>query len=454
MVIDFLREVSREYADEPWIIWKGAPVTYGSLAPLLARWTQDLDAHGIGPGDVVALVGDFSPGAIGAFLALLERECVVVPIASAAAAHREERLRVAQATASIAFDAADNPVIAPLPGAPAHPLYAELRRRQHPGLVLFSSGSTGQSKAAVHDMVPILEKFKVRRRRLRTIAFLLFDHIGGVNTMLHTLSNGGTLVVVPDRTPDAVLAAVARFEAELLPTSPTFINLMLLSEAYRRHDLSSLRIVSYGTEPMPETTLRRLAEIMPDVTLQQTYGLSELGILRSKSRESASTWVKIGGEGFQTRVVDGILQIRAESAMLGYLNADSPFTEDGWFDTGDLVTVDGEYMQIHGRRSELINVGGEKVHPTEVENVIQSLPSVAEVTVYGEKNPIVGHIVCASVRKADDTPDGTLRAEIKRLCAERLEPFKVPLKIIFTSDPQYGDRFKKQRNRTSDAPAG
>ena len=96
-------------------------------------------------------------------------------------------------------------------------------------------------------------------------------------------------------------------------------------------------MVTYGTEAMPESTLKRFHEILPEVKLLQTYGLSEIGIMRSKSLSSDSLWVKIGGEDFQTRVVDGLLEIKAKSAMLGYLNAPSPFTEDGWFKTGDEV---------------------------------------------------------------------------------------------------------------------
>ena len=145
-------------------------------------------------------------------------------------------------------------------------------------------------------------------------------------------------------------AAIERFQVQILPTSPTFLNLLLLSGAYERHDLSSLELVTYGTEVMPEPTLARLHEILPRVRLLQTYGLSEVGILRSKSKSSDSLWVKVGGEGFQTRIVDGMLEIKAQSAMLGYLNAPSPFSEDGWFKTGDAVEVEGEYIRILGRQ--------------------------------------------------------------------------------------------------------
>ncbi|MCH8006732.1 MAG: AMP-binding protein, partial [Planctomycetes bacterium] len=137
------------------------------------------------------------------------------------------------------------------------------------------------------------------------------------------------------------------------------------------------------TEPMRQSTLRRFHELLPKVQLQQTYGLTETGVLRSKSKSSDSLWVRIGGKGFETRVVEGILQIKAESAMLGYLNAPNPFTEDGWMDTGDLVEVDGEFIRFLGRESEIINVGGEKVYPAEVENVIQQMEGVEDVAVTG-----------------------------------------------------------------------
>ena len=145
------------------------------------------------------------------------------------------------------------------------------------------------------------------------------------------------MITVQDRSPDAVCEAIEKYRAQILPTSPTFINLLVLSEAHARHDLSSLELVTYGTEVMPENTLKRFHQLFPNVRLLQTYGLTEVGILRAKSRGDDSLWVKVGGEGFETRVVDGILHIRANSAMLGYLNAESPFDEDGWLNTGDAV---------------------------------------------------------------------------------------------------------------------
>jgi acyl-CoA synthetase (AMP-forming)/AMP-acid ligase II len=118
---------------------------------------------------------------------------------------------------------------------------------------------------------------------------------------------------------------------------------------------------------MPDSTLWRLHAAFPRARLQQTYGLTELGVFQTRSLASDSAWVKVGGDGVETKVVDGELWIRCRYAMLGYLNAPSPFDEDGWFPTHDRVLVDGEYLRILGRDSDLINVGGEKVYPAEVE---------------------------------------------------------------------------------------
>ncbi len=275
--------------------------------------------------------------------------------------------------------------------------------------------------------------------------FLLLDHIGGINTLFHALCNGGTIVTAADRSPEAVAAAIEAHRVQLLPTTPTFLNMLLISEAAERHDLSSLEIVTYGTEPMPETTLAAIAEALASVRLKQTYGLSELGILPTKSRGSNSVWLKLGADGFEHKIVDNILWIRSASAMLGYLNAPDPFDSEGWFNTQDLVETDGEYVRILGRRSELINVGGEKVHPTEIENLLLQLENVRDVTVGGRPNPVTGAVVAARVTPVRAEDPEAFRRRIRRFCRERLEPYKVPVVIEITDADHHGARFKKSR---------
>lgn len=448
MTIDFLRTVFEECRERDAIVAGGAAYSYGWLLDQLSNWRQVLPEQ-VPAGAVTVLDGDYSAASIALFLALVDHGCIIVPLTAAAAAKRQAFLQTAEAEYRCGVDGDDAVSFEKLPATAAHPYYTQLRASGHPGLVVFSSGSTGRSKAVVHDAQRLLDKFRRRRQAFRSIAFLHYDHLGGINTMLHILSNGGCLITTPDRTPDTVAAAIERYRAELLPASPTFLNLLLVTGAYTRHDLSSLQRITYGTEPMPESTLKRLRQALPHVELQQTYGLSEVGALRTKSRTAESLWMKIGGEQFETRVVNGILQIRAESAMLGYLNAPSAFTDDGWLDTGDCVEVDGEYIRILGRKSDVVNVGGEKVHPAEVEDVIQEMENVAEATVFGEPNALLGRIVCARVRLCAPEDPRAFRRRLRVYCRTRLQEAKVPVKVFISNDVQSGLREKKVRSVTA-----
>jgi len=445
MWIEFLLDAFEKNPDAEAIIWHGRSFTYSFLLEKIREWQERLDATGIPKGAVVVVEAEFSPNAVALLLALICRSVVIVPISAAAKTKRDEFVSVAEGEWSLVLGGNDEFNWTRLGTSATHEYYCKLRAAGHPGLVLFSSGSTGRSKGAVHDFVPLLAKFRVPRKAFRTIAFLLFDHIGGVNTMLYTLSNCGCLVTVSSRMPDQVLTAIEQHKVELLPTSPTFLNLILISEAYKRHDLGSLRMITYGTEPMPESTLKRFHALFPEIVLLQTYGLSETGILRSKSRSSDSLWVKVGGDGFETRVVEGILQIKAASAMLGYLNAESPFTADGWFNTGDRVLQDGQYIRILGRESEIINVGGEKVYPAEVESVIQEMGNVADVVVFKEINVITGNIVCARVTLKQVEEPRAFTDRLKQYCSQRLERSKVPVKVTIAQQAQYSERFKRVR---------
>jgi long-chain acyl-CoA synthetase len=445
--IDWLLDGMKAAGDREAIVWRGRRYSYAELLVLLGDARSTLDEHGIRGGTVVSLETDYSPAAVAMLLALVERATIVVPLSDAVSAERDAFLRIAEVQSRL-VSSGDSWEARRLPVTAKNPLLRRLAESSTPGLVLFSSGSTGESKASLHDMAALLEKFKVRRHTLRTLVFLLLDHIGGQNTLFYTLSNAGTIVTVERRDPDVVCAAIEEYGVELLPTSPTFLNLLLISEAYKRHDLSSLKRITYGTEPMPQTTLERLHEILPHVELQQTYGLSEVGILRSKSKDSASLWVKIGGEGFETKVVDGVLWIRARSAMLGYLNYPDPFDADGWFNTEDMVEVDGDWVRILGRESELINVGGEKVYPSEVESVLMEIAGVRDVTVRGEPSPITGSIVAARFHLDGPAPPNFKRV-VREFCRVRLAPYKVPVKIEVDDRVQYSARFKKMRTQQS-----
>ena len=446
MHINYLFNVFSEFENNDSIIWKGTKCSYKSLIKNIEKSQILVDSQQIQTGTVTALIGDFSPNSIALFLALIEKSCIIVPLTKTS--NHNEKILLDIAQVEFVFRVNDNDVITAetFSKKKVNDFYKKIIERKHPGLVLFTSGTSGAPKAAVHDLLSLLEKFKTRRKPLRTLNFLLFDHWGGLNTMLHILSNGGVVIATKERSPENVCRLIQKHKIELLPASPTFLNLMLLSGAHENYNLNSLKIISYGTEPMPDSTLKRLKIIFPEVKLLQTYGLIELGVMQSQSEKDDSLWVKLGGEGYKTRVVDGMLEIKAKSAMLGYLNAQSPFTEDGWFKTGDAVEVKGEYLKILGRNSEIINVGGEKVYPQEVETVILEMDNVAEIIVYAEKNYIIGDIVCAKVRLQECEDIKVFTQRLNRFCKERLQRFKIPIKVKIVENDLHSARYKIMRN--------
>jgi long-chain acyl-CoA synthetase len=155
--------------------------------------------------------------------------------------------------------------------------------------------------------------------------------------------------------------------------------------------------------------------------------------------------VRIGGEGYETKVVDGRLWVRAKSAMLGYLNAPSPFDDEGFLDTGDEVVVDGEWLRILGRRGEVINVGGSKVFPAEIESVLLEMDGVSEVSVHGEPHPITGQVVIATVRLTNGETPRDFRIRMRQHCKDRLPAFAVPAKVVLSNERLYNERFKVMR---------
>lgn len=437
-------ERMKQREQEPALITAEGEIGYTELVARIDRWKAVIQNAGIEPGAVVSIESDYSFDAIAALLALWDQQCIVVPLAPDSAPQHAQFREIAQIENRV-ICANDSVDISPTGTQSEHPYYEELRRSGHPGLVLFTSGTSGVNKAAVHDASKLLEKFAVQRQQFRTIVFLQMDHIGGINTLLYTLSNGGTAIPTRERSPREVCGLIERLKVELLPTSPTFLNLMLLSGEISRRNLSSLQVITYGTESMPETTLQRLADQLPDVRLQQTYGMTELGILRSKSRDSRSLWVRIGGDEFETKVVDDRLWVRAQSAMLGYLNAPSPYDSEGFLDTGDRVETDGEWLRILGRDDETINVGGSKVLPTEVENVLLQLNGVTDVVVRSEPHPITGQIVSAVVKLSESEPLTEFKVRARQHCQNLLPVHAIPSRFRIVDKPLHSSRFKRIR---------
>lgn len=416
--------------DEPFLISDGTNLRFSDI-----RTESQSALHEVSRGDVVAIIGDFNPSSIFSLLTLIDRGAIVVPLTKATASDHEYFFE-----SSLTNVVVDSGTVIRRMRQQPHPLLDEIRGTGSAGLILFSTGTTGRPKAILHNFTPFLARFETPRPPLRTMGFLLFDHIGGLNTLFHAMFNGGVVVSPESRSVDAVLRACAIHQLEVLPTTPTFLRMMLMSGLLPDSVPDSLKIITYGTERMDQPTLEAISNLLPSVDFRQTYGMSEIGILRVKSEARNSLYMKVGGEGVTTRIVDNELQIHSESRMLGYLNAPSPFDSEGWYRTGDLVEEKGDYLKVVGRLTETINVGGLKFTAGEVERAAMSLRDVYLSKAVGKSNPVTGQHVelFVELRPGSHMDSRSIADELRALLPRHMVPMRVILGTL-----QVGHRFKR-----------
>ena len=416
--------------DYPFLIHSTGELRFREIAE-----QEILDLSDIKKGDVVALIGDFDPKSILTLLHLIEKNIILVPLTKDTQSQHEYFFKSALVDVII-----EGTSVTRIKHEAKNELIEKLRSKEHAGLVLFSTGTTGRPKAILHDLTVFLKRFETPRPTLKTLNFLLFDHIGGLNTLLHTLFNKGTVVAPKSRSVEHILETCKEHQIEVLPTTPTFLRMMLMSGLIPDSITESLKIITYGTERMDQPTLDALCKLLPNIDFRQTFGMSELGIVRVKSEARNSLFMRVGGEGIETRVVDSVLEIRSKMRMLGYLNAKNPFDEDGWYNTKDIVEVRNGYYRITGRTSEVINVGGLKFMASEVERVALQFEDVELAKAEGKSNPITGEHVELTVQSTLDNDID--KDNFKAYLSSQLPNHMLPKRIKFSS-VSVGHRYKR-----------
>ncbi len=395
-----------------------------------------IDLKMINKGDVVALVGDFEPQSIVTLLRLIDLGTIIVPLTKDTKNDHDYFFK----SAGVDILIEDGKIDRIRENQKNHNYLNILREEGKPGLVLFSSGTTGKPKAILHDFTAFLKRFENPRPTLKTLNFLLFDHIGGLNTLFHTIFNRGHVVATKDRNVENILSICAEYKIELLPTTPTFLRLLLLSGYIPDKVPESLKIITYGTERMDQSTLSELCKLLPKVDFRQTFGMSELGIMRVKSKARDSLFMQIGGEGTETKIRENVLYIKNKNRMIGYLNAPSPFNKDGWYNTKDIVESDGTFIRVIGRDSEVINVGGQKFMASEVERAALENQAIDFIQVHPKDNPITGQHIEVTIQLKEGSKEN--KSSIKSFFIDRMPKHMRPQKITF-SKVHIGHRFKK-----------
>jgi long-chain acyl-CoA synthetase len=454
-----LDTAARRAPDRAALVWDGGSLAWKELERLAGGFARSLAERGVKPGDRIAL---FIPNRWAFAVALwggLKLGASVVPLNPLLAP--EERSRVlAHLEPRLVVDTVWDEQ-AEWPSVPV---------ADSPALILYTSGSTGQPKGAVLSHAALAfssrswaEPVMALSREDRVLAALPFSHSYGLNgALLAPLWAGATVVLLERFSPEDVLAAIARHRVTVFPGVATMFHRLLDSPALAMADLSSLRLALSGAAPC-SWELAQEWQRRTGVRILRGYGMTELfRPISYLAGDVTDVPDSIGRAvpGVEARAMDedarpvpagevGELWIKSPAAMDGYLGAPEEtraVLDDGWFKTGDLVSIalDG-FVRIAGRKRDLILRGGYSVFPAEVEAALLTHPAVAEAAVIGVAHAELGEDVTAFATLhagSSATPE-----QLIAHCKERLAAYKYPRRIVIVDQLPKGPTGKILKSR-------
>jgi len=338
-------------------------------------------------------------------------------------------------------------------------------------VLMYTAGTTGQPKGVplTHGSFSlyILENVDpvdpdVEEKNLLTVPLY---HVAGMQAMLAAVYGGRTLVIMPQFEVKEWMEMVEREKANRAMLVPTMLKRVIDDPDFSKHDLSSLKVITYGAAPMPFEVIKKAIELMPDVRFINAFGQTETastittlgpddhvitGSPEEKEKKLKRLETSIGkpladiemaildenGKELATGEV-GEIVARGPRIMSGYWKDEDKtakvLSADGWLHTGDMGYKDEEdYYYLAGRGDDMIIRGGENISPEEVENILHSYPKVEEVAVIGVPDPEWGQEPKAVVvLKKGET---ATQDEIIEYCRDRLSGFKRPRTVVFVDE--------------------
>jgi acyl-coenzyme A synthetase/AMP-(fatty) acid ligase len=324
--------------------------------------------------------------------------------------------------------------------------------------ILLTSGTTGLPKLVLHNLSALAGAIKSASKLGSPVVWSTFYDIrryGGLQILLRALLGGGSLVLssAEESTADFLTRAAGCGVTHISGT-PSHWRRALMSPSARR---LSPRYIRLSGEIADQTILDTLRTFYPEATVAHAFASTEAGVAFDVVDGLAGFPASLIGKGdadVEMKVEDGSLRIRSARTAIRYLGSPDQALADkhGFVDTGDKVELRRDRYYFMGRRGGIINVGGLKVHPEEVEAVINRLPTVRMSLVKARKSPITGAIVVADVVVETDADlDGAspatkaLEIEIREACRRALAPHKVPAAIRFVPSLDIGASGKLAR---------
>lgn len=298
---------------------------------------------------------------------------------------------------------------------------------------LLTSGTTGVPKRIEHTWDSLAASVAVRLelRGARWISLYPLTRFAGFNTLLHALYNDATLIVPRAIQPSVIIEEIRRTLPTHASGTPTLWRNLLMAASSDLQILSSLRQITLGGEVVDQQILSALKSAAPRVRLTHIYASTELGVCVSVSDGLAGfpvEWLDNGVKATQLQIRDGELWINRSNSSA--LLATSP---DGWAATGDIVEMRGGRVHITGRRTDVLNIGGAKVLPSEVEERLTEVPGVIGARVMGRRNSISGAVVAADIVGEPGMDQAALRTALFRHCRACLPAYAVPRIITFVN---------------------
>ncbi len=433
----FLKHI-RKFGGATAIIEDGQSFSFNELCDNVAKIKKEWESENIVLGSIVALKAEPTFQFFVNFIAVAESGAIIVPFAE------EKLLQEIGLNVLVEYVLYENTLIQnqSLPNNLSSVLNGKA------GLILQTSGSSAKPKLILHQANFIFEKYLRLKQRFVTVLVYSLDHVSGLETSLSVLSPGGTVICSASIKPKEVAELIQNHQADLLSCSPSFLRLLLYSGYFTDSYLGSLKKVNFGAERMPANLLSALTQQLPNAQFSQAFGTTETSNIRTET-QTGSEWFKPGKEYVDFRVTDGNLLLKKSASWLGYLtiengNLDLQPAPD-WYSSGDLADQNEDgFICIRSREHEYINVGGEKVHASEVENLIFGIDNVADVLVHKETNVLLGEIVVAKIfPKVYPKNEVIFKQKVREHCRQSLPEYKVPQKIILLKEPLLTKRLKR-----------
>ena len=290
-------------------------------------------------------------------------------------------------------------------------------------ITIFTSGTTGQPKKVLHTVATLTRSVRTGERYVGQIWAYAYNptHMAGLQVFFQAFENLNTLVNVFNKQRSEVYELINKHNITHISATPTFYRLLLPFE----QEYKTVVRVTLGGEKSDSHLYENIKKIFPEAKINNVYASTEAGSLFAAKGDCFQIPEKIRDK---FEVVDDELLIH--KSLLG--KSDSFKFEGDYYHSGDLIEwVDKEsgLFRFKSRKNELINVGGYKVNPGEVENILLSIDGVKQVLVYGKANSILGNVLCADIQLEDGV--ALTDVEIKKALRSQLQDFKIPRRIKF-----------------------